>query len=34
MLTNDELWEKCKKDVPITSEDLGIKQDEGDIKIL
>lgn len=24
MLTDDELWEKCKRGAPITSEDLGI----------
>ena len=24
MLSNDELWEKCKTDEPITLEDLGI----------
>lgn len=26
MLTDDELWEKCKSDKAITSEDLGIKK--------
>ena len=26
MLTDDELWEKCKSNKAITSEDLGIKK--------
>lgn len=24
MLTDDELWEKCKGDIPVIAEDLGI----------
>lgn len=28
MLTDDELWEKCKQGGPITAEDLGIKSSD------
>ena len=31
MLTDDELWEKCKKDLSITAEDLGIHDTPDDI---
>lgn len=28
MLTDDELWDKCKRGGPITSEDLGLTSSE------
>ena len=26
MLSNEELWEKCKNDIPITCEDVGLPE--------